>query len=65
MLRRECAEKDALIQDLNSTVAAVKAQLRPAIDRYERAEDENAVLRRKMEQIERELRDLQVLPCSK
>ena len=46
-------------QDLKSTVASLRAQLRPSIDRYERAEDENAVLRRKIEQLEREIRDVQ------
>jgi len=62
-LKRDFAEKEAAIQDLNATVASLRAQLRPAIERFERAEDENAVLRRKMEQIERELRDLQVFAC--
>ena len=62
-LKRDVAEKDAAIQDLNATVASLRAQLRPAIERFERAEDENAVLRRKMQQIERELRDLQVFAC--
>ena len=51
VLTRELSEKDATIQDLNSNIASLRAQLRPAVERFERAEDENAVLRRKMEEV--------------
>lgn len=58
-LKRDVAEKNGSILDLNSTVTSLRAQLRPAIERFERAEEENAALRRKMEQLERELREIQ------
>jgi len=53
VLKREMSEKDATIEDLNANIASLRAQLRPAIERFERAEDENAVLRRKLEEVKR------------
>ena len=51
VLKREVSEKDATIEDLHANIASLRAQLRPAIERFERAEDENAVLRRKLEEV--------------
>jgi len=51
--KREMSEEDATIEDLNANIASLRAQLRPAIERFERAEDENAVLRRKLEEVKR------------
>ena len=53
-LSAEVAEKDEHIQELNNTVSTLRAQILPAIERFDRAEDLNSELRRRIKQLENE-----------
>ncbi|MGB1605678.1 MAG: hypothetical protein ACPIOQ_73790, partial [Promethearchaeia archaeon] len=53
-LSAQVAEKDEHIQELNNTVSTLRAQILPAIERFDRAEDLNSELRRRIKQLENE-----------